>query len=262
MERGWWDIDEQEQRRRECQLLCQVEMLGERLLFDGRLYDAIGKELDALIELGGVSLFTPEIVHDIFSNSAPVQYCSMGQYYYQQQSLKALVLHHWSCFDSCTAINYYEYIECFEQDGAFAAQVMLEVVSEIGWAVERWGAQVGSTIDVNEKKEQVAKERGGFQWIERREGKRDGVWLACRYMCTFTGCTTTDFRTYSRCFVLDGVFAAEILSYMREELLWILDRWGIERGSSVDLATERYDEEQEELLQSMADKNYRRQGWS
>ena len=259
MDDDWWILNEYEQSQRVCQLLCRVHMLGERLLFDWRfLQDVVQQELHTLIEKAEISPFTPEILLEVLSNSAPVEYPPCGAH----ESLRPFVLYHWSSFDFSTKINYSAYFECFERDGEFAAEMMAYMASELEWAVERWGKQTKSTIDINAKKKQLAADDGLSQCVERRYGKCDGVWLACRYMCTWTGCTTTAFRTYSRCFELDGAFAANVMWYMAEELLWVVDRWGMERGWSVDFAAEKQEEEYEEALQSMVDKIMRRGGWN
>ena len=72
--------------------------------------------------------------------------------------------------------------------------------------------------------------------------RRTDVSLALRYLCTFEGCTTTQFYKYSECFELDGAFAAEILAYMAGELRWIREKWGEERGPRVNVAQEQENE--------------------
>lgn len=99
-----------------------------------------------------------------------------------------------------------------------------------------------------------------------RPKTRQEVWLALRYICIFAGCQTTDFRAYYQCFELDGEFAAEILNYMGQELLWIVDVWGKKRGLMVDVAAEREEEEraaqEKSDLEHIVQKIMRRKGWS
>lgn len=259
MDDNWWELSKDQQRQQVCQLLCRVQILGERLLFHRVFLEGeVQQELETLIEQIEPSPYTAEITQEVLSSSAPVQYRGYWGYF----SLRPVVLGHWLSFDICTTTDFYEYIGCFEQDGAFAAEVMTYMASEIMWAVKRWEKQTETIVDVNEKKQQLAEEDGLSHCVVRRYGRPHGVWLVCRYMCTFTGCTTTNFRRYSECFELDGAFAAEIMEYMAEELLWVVDCWGIELGSWVDYAAEKVEEEQEESRQRLVDKIIRRGGWT
>lgn len=211
------------------------------------------RELDTLVEKAKPSPLTPEIVQEVLSGSTPVEHWTLAD-----DSLRPFVLHHWCDFDLCTTIDYYDYAECFELDGAFAAEMMAYMAYELQWAVGRWEKQTQTAVEVNAKKKQLAEEDGLDQSMERIYGKREGAWLACRYMCTFTGCTTTDFRAYSQCFELDGTFPAHIMEYMAEELLWVVDRWGVERGRSVDFSAEKQVEEDEDAFQRMVDRAIQR----
>ena len=123
MDDDWRDLNEDEQCQRVCQLLCRVHMLGERLLFDWRFLLDVQRNLDALLEKVKHSPFTPKILQEVFSESAPVELLTLD--------LRGFVLNHWMSFDLCTTIDYYKYVECFEQDGAFAAKMMAYVASEL-----------------------------------------------------------------------------------------------------------------------------------
>ena len=251
----WWGMNERKERQivcqRACQLLCRLHILCERLLFDYRfLRGEVQRELDSVIARAETSPFTVEIIQEVLANSAPVHpeaYCSIT-------SLRPFLLEHWSNFCLCTTINFYDYVECFEQDGRFAAAVMAYMAWELMWVVSRWGKQTESVVDLDEKKKEFYEKEGLSQSMVKSCGRRQGVWLVCRYMCTFKGCTTTYFPGYSHCFELDGGLAAEIMTYMAEELVWAVDRWGTERGSKVDFTAEKAEEEIEDLLQSFIDK--------
>lgn len=207
---------------------------------------------------------TPAIVEEVLEGSGPVDYGSRGSW--ASNSLRPFVLRYLCTFEFCTVVEFMDYVECFELDGAFAAEIMKFLASEMKWAVDRWGAHMGASIDVTEKKRQILEEEGNAQCIAKSPKTRKGVWLALRYMCTFSGCQTTDFRAYSQCFELDGGFAAEILNYMVRELRWIVEVWGKERGWTVDVARERedeaYDLQERSDLEHTVQKYMRRGGWS
>ena len=240
-----WDWCKDERFVQACQVLCRVHFLGERLLFDARLLDhTIQWQLNATIEkakiFGKIMPLTPEIVDEVLSESAPVRYCGQMncQMNWENRSLRPFVLGNLRTFEFCTGGDWMEYAECFQLDGAFAAELMVFLAGELKWAVERWEAQVGWPVDVAEKNLEYAK-HDYYQCVVIRPKICDGVWLALRYMCTFAGCMSTDFRAYGQCFELDGEFAANILNYMALELLWIVEMWGWERGEEVDVAAER-----------------------
>lgn len=227
-----------------CQLLCRVHMLGERLLFDRRFLEkTVQAELEALIEEakedGDPNPFTPEIIEDILSQSAPVDSFST----WWNLSLRSFLFEKLCDYDVCANMDLMKCSKCFELDGAFAAELMGYMAGELLWAVELWGAQTESIVDVAEKELQLAGEEGRSQWLVKKPKRRSYVWLALRYMCTFQGCTTAKFREYIDCFELDGAFAAEILAYMAGELRWVREKWGEERGPSVDVAQEKEEED-------------------
>ena len=268
------DFDRRESERSQvvCQTLCRVHILGERLLFDRDfLRRGIHEELDTLIEKattsGELIPLTPEIVEEVLTNSAPTRYWgNKGPPNFANPSMRRFILRHLCTFQFCTTVDFMDFADCFERDGAFAAEMMVFMASELKWAKERWEAQVGLSVDVVEKKMQCAKEEGNAQCVTMRSKTGQGVWLALRCICTFAGCQTTDFRAYSQCFELDGEFAAAILAYQAEEVLWIVEMWGKERGSSVDVAAEReeeYEIEKEKSdLERMVHKFRRRRGWT
>lgn len=205
-----------------------MHFLGERVLFDDRLLRAgIQYQLDDIIEEARSSAefmpLTPEIIEEVLSESASVRYG--GRMSWASQPLRPLVLRHLCTFQFCTEVDFMDYVGCFENDGAFAAEIMEFMKSEIEWAVKRWEADVEQPVDAAEKEQQFADEEGVAQWVATRPRALQGVGLVLRYFCTFAGCTKTDFRAYSQCFELDGEFAAEILNYMVEELLWIVEMW-------------------------------------
>lgn len=264
-----WDLSQNDRLKQACHLLCRVHILGERLLFDDRLLGgSVEHQLDTVIEEAETSgepiPLSPEIVEEVLTNSAPVPY--WGGWGWANPSLRPFVLRHLCTFQFCTTVDFMDYVECFERDGAFAAEIMRFMASELKWAKERWEAQIGSPVDVVEKKMQCAEEEGNAQCMTTRPKTRQGVWLALRCICTFAGCQKTDFRAYNQCFELDGEFAAEILNYMAEEALWIMKVWGMERGSVVDVAAEREEEariaQEKSDLEHMVQKIMRRGGWS
>lgn len=142
-------------------------------------------------------------------------------------------------YDLCANVDFMSCSKCFELDGVFAAELMMFMARNLVWAVELWGAQTESIVDVVEKKLGLAEEEGKFQSMLKMPKRRSDAWLALRYFCTFQGCTTTSFGKYSKCFELDWVFAAQILAYMAEELRWVREKWGEERGLRVNVSQEK-----------------------
>ena len=221
-------------------MLCQVHLLGERLLMHESFFEDVRDKLKEYIkaaieevnEYGTSMSWMAEIIHQVLSESAP---CG-------ELSLRRYLLYNLYDFTFCTTFNFLDCASSFELDGGFAADLMMYLARELKWAVELWGAQTQSTVDVAEKKLREAEDNGELHAIAKRPKGKEGIWLALRHLCTYTGCTTTDFRAYSRCFELDGSFAAEILDFMGAELKWVVERWGQERGPEVDVAQEREDE--------------------
>lgn len=203
--------------RRACQLLCRVHILGERLLLDYRfLSHAVHAELQTLIErtknndylsdfLPEIP-FTPEIIEEVLSQSEPVE-----SFTGWATPLRHFLLQQLCDYESCAKMGFMKYSRCFELDGAFAAEIMMYMAGELVWAEDLWGAQTESIVDVVEKRLKLAEEEGYFQALVKKPERRSDLWLALRYLCTFEECTTTDFREFSMCFELDGLFAAEIL---------------------------------------------------
>ena len=264
-----WGLSKYRQLEHACRVLCRVHFLGERLLFDQRLLESgVQGELDTVIEEAENTRdfmpLTPEVIEEVLSDSAPVQY--EGEMSWASCSLRPFVLGHLRTFRFCTTVKFMEYAACFEMDGAFAAELMTFMASEMKWAVERWEADVEEPVDIIEKQRQFAETEGFSQYVTTRPEKGQGVWLVLRYICTFSGCMAMDFRAYSQCFELDGGFAASIMDYMAQELLWIVEMWGWERGWPVDVAAEKDEEEriaqEESDRQHMLEKTLRRQGWS
>lgn len=249
-------------------------MLGERLLFDDRfLQFEVRRELSTIIEEAATSRaftpraftpLTPEVVEEVLVGSAPVEYGNMWEWHFL--SLRPFTVRQLCNFDFCTTNDFTKYAECFELDGAFAAEIMVFITDEVKWAVERWEGQIDSPVDIFDVKKKFAAEQSNSKCMERGPKKCQDFWLALRIMCTYAECPTTDLRAYSQCFELDGNFAAEILEYKARELLWVLERWGDERGSKVDFAAEKEEEErvaqEESDRQHMVDKIMRRAGWT
>lgn len=261
-----WDPSEAELQEQTCRLLCRVHMLGERLLFQSSfLQNVVQEQLHTVLEEARVSHqfmpLTPNIVEEILSHSAPLRYDS--PWAWESASLRPFVLRHLCTFELCTTVDFWDYAACFEGDGAFAADIMHFIAGELKWAVEQWEVQTGWDVDVAAKKEELAQEEGYDQWVALRPNIRRDVWLALRYISSFAGCQKTDFRAYAPCFELDGQVAAEILDCLAEELRWVAERWGVERGAEVDWAKEKQEYECEtRFLERMMDKIKRRAGWS
>ena len=233
----------EESMREACKTLCQVHILGERLLFDKyEFLRKVQKKIRTLIKLAkerGITVpWTADIIHKVLSESAPYQF-----YFYRfwgNCSLRPFMLESLCSFEFCTNFDFLKCGDIFKLDGQFAAGLMDYMARELKWAVELWGAQTESLVDIAEKKLQLAQEEGNSQIITKRP--KGGVWLALRYACTYSGCTTIEFEAYSECFELDGKFTAELLNFMATELRWVVERWGLERGPKVDVDQEKEDE--------------------
>lgn len=226
-----------------CETLCQVHILGERLLFEEyEILRKVQKKIRKLIKLAKeeeiAMPWTPDIIHKVLSESTPYQL--YGYRSSESLSMRPFLLESLSSFDFCANFDFLNNGEILKLDGQFAASLMHDMAREIKWAVELWGAQTLSSVDVTEKKLQLAQEEGNSQTITKRP--KGGVWLALRYACTYSGCTTIKFEAYSQCFELDGQFTAELLSFMATELKWVVERWGLERGPKVDVDQEKEDE--------------------
>lgn len=263
-----YTLDQDEKLRQACEVLCRVHFLGERLLFDSRILEyGVRMQLEAVLEEAKLSEraipLTPQIVAEVLSDSAPVRYGDAVSW--QCNSLRPFVLENLSTFQFCTTVDFMDFADCFELDGAFAAELMRFLASELEWARARWETKTGWPVDVTEKRMERAEYEGYSQWVAIRPNPCPGELIALRYICTFAGCQTTDFRAYSQCFERDGEVAAEILNYMAEELLWIVEAWGIEMGEVVDFAAEKAEEariaEEESTNQHMLDKIMQRGGW-
>ena len=232
-------LDDHEKNQQASQLFCRVHMLGERLLMDFSFFRTVQEEFKDFIKRmktwTSLNPFTPELIDEVLSHSMPVsQLCS-----YSNTSLRSFVFEQLCDYDFCAD---FDFLECSELDGAFAGKLMGYMSRQLVWAVELWGAQTESIVDVVEKKLKLAEEEGNSQTMVKGPKRRSDLWLALRYFCTFQGCTTTSFYKYSECFERDGAFAAEILAYMSGELRWIREMWGEERGPRVNVAQEQENE--------------------
>ncbi len=185
-----------------CQFLCRLHFLGERLLFDGRLLeDVIQVQLDELIEEAkdkGIPMpLDPEIVEEVLSESAPVRYG--GERKGENHSLRPFVLRKLCTVDVCTSVDWADYSDCFQLDGAFAAEMMIFLDSEIAWAEE---ARDNRWFDI--------------------AGIKD------RWMiggCILEECDIMGFREESGCFEEDGAMAAERLGIMAEYFRNVWEAW-------------------------------------
>lgn len=254
-----WCVYSPVAHRRACQLLCRVHMLGERLLFDHRfLGDVVREELQTLIERAKgndyLNPFTPEIIEEVLSRSEPLE-----SFHGWVTTLRAFLLQQLRDYEFCAKLDFMKCSRCFELDGAFAAELMMFMARELEWARELWGAQTESMVDIVEKKLRLAEVEGNLKALVNGPKRRSDLWLALRYLCTFQGCTTTNFRHFNNCFELDGLFAAEILAYMAGELLWIREKWGEERGPKVNIAqekeTEEWNEQDQDDIERLVNRN-------
>ena len=264
-----WDQSNIERFTEICRPLCRLHTLGERLLFDYRFLELVVQhQLEEAIEEansnGKVMTLSPEIVEEVLSESTPVVYDK--SILSDVPSLRPFVLRHLCTFDFCITVNFMNYAHCFEKDGAFAAEIMIYLASEVKWAKERWEAQVRRPVDVFRKQVQVTEDEGSSQCIALRTKLGEGVWVVLRRICTSAECSATGIRRFSNLFGMDGVFAAEFLNHMATELLLTIERWGEEREENVDFAEEKEEEErlehEAEALQHMTDKAIQRNGWS
>lgn len=236
----------EEESEKACELLCQMYKLGERLLLDEDFLGDVRKKLHELTETakkGGIPMpWTADIIHQVFSGSAPVQFVG-GFINWKNPSLRPFLLGKLCTINFCTKFDFSNCGESFKLDGGLIAELMKYLAGELKWAVELWEAQIDSSVDIAEKKLELAQAEGTSKSITKQSKGNEGIWLALRYACTYSGGTTTDFRAYSQCLELDGSFAAEILNFIAIELRWIIERWGQERGPKVDVMQENEDEE-------------------
>ena len=185
-----------------CKLLCRLHFLGERLLFDGRLLeDFIQVQLDDIIEEAkykGIPMpLDSEIVEEVLSESAPVHYG--GEPKGKNYSLRPFVLKHLCTVDICTSVDWADYADCFQLDGAFAAEMMIFLDSEIAWAEE-------------------ARDNRWFNIAKMKDRWMIGG-------CILEECDIMGFREESGCFEEDGAMAAERLGIMAEYLRGVLEAW-------------------------------------
>ena len=264
-----WDQSSSENFTEICRPICRLHTLGERLLFDYRFLElVVQNQLEEAIEEanpnGKVMTLSPEIVEEVLSESTPVVY--EKSILSDVPSLRPFVLRHLCTFDFCMTADFMDYADCFEKDGAFAAEIIIYLASEIKWAKERWEAQVGWPVDVFRNQEQVTGDEGSSQCIASRTKLSEGVWVVLRRICTSAECSATDIRGFSNLFEMDGAFAAEFLNHMATELLLTIEWWGKEREEKVNFAEEKKEEErleqEAEALQHMTDKAIQRNGWS
>ena len=252
-----------------CQLLCRIHTLGERLLFDERfLYFGVQMELDKVIEKAKtweLSIpFNPDTVEEVLSKSAPAQY--EVDHWWFSLSLRPILLQYLCNFQFCTTVEFKDYKNCFRKDGAFAAELLTYLASEIKWAKERGEAQVGRPIDGFEDDQLVTEGQGAPRPAVTGTQQNEGIWVALRHICTSEGCSATDIRAFSKHFELDSAFAADFLNSTAKEWLEIVESWGKERGYEVDVAAEHEEEERIAQEASATDRLVRRimlrGGWS
>ena len=243
------DLWETEGRQKACELLCQMHVLGERLLFDTTFLRDVEEKLDTVMDTvmeaakqDGIPMpWIADIMSLVLSESAPYQYVNWWDSF-ENPSLRPSLLRNLRTLEFFTTFEFSNCGKVFALDGGFAAELMMYLAEELKWAVELWGAQTQSSINIAEKKLQEAQESGDLQALTKRPKKNLGRWLASKYACTYTLCTTMNFRLCSHIFEQDGFFAAEILDFMATELKWIVEKWGRERGPKVDVAQEKEDE--------------------
>lgn len=152
-----------EQRQQACRILCRVHALGERLLLNGGFQDAVRAELSDLVERAKEyrhpNPFSPEIIEEVLSESAPVTRYPR----WSDLSLRSFLFQQLYDYDFCAEMDFMKCTQCFKLDGAFAAALMMYMARELEWAVELWRAQTESVVDVVGKKLQLAEEEGNFQ---------------------------------------------------------------------------------------------------
>ncbi|KAL9124283.1 MAG: hypothetical protein Q9175_008236 [Cornicularia normoerica] len=146
-----------------CRILCRVHALGERLLLNGGFQDAVRAGLSKLVErakeCGHPNPFSPEIIEEVLSESAPVTRYPR----WSDLSLRSFLFQQLHDYDFCAEMDFMKCTQCFKLDGAFAAALMLYRARELEWAVELWRAQTESVVDVVGKKLQLAEEEGNSQ---------------------------------------------------------------------------------------------------
>ncbi|CAD6590043.1 MAG: hypothetical protein ASARMPREDX12_004161 [Alectoria sarmentosa] len=244
---GRMDVDDlhyfqsEEKNQKACELLCQTYMLGERLLLDRDFLRDVKKQLKELTETakkGEIRMpWTADIIHQVLSGSAPAQFGD-GYINWKNPSLRPFLLGKLRTIDFCTNFDFSNCGESFKLDGEFTAELMEYLAAEMKWAVELWEAQTDSSVDIAEKKLELAQAEGTSESITKRSKGYQGIWLAL-----------------SQCFELDGSFAAELLNFMAIELRWIIERWGQERGPKVDVMQEK--EDRERIEEEYEDAQYR-----
>lgn len=264
------DLDGIQKLVHACQLLCRVHILGEHLLFDVRFLESgVQTELDKVVEKAKTKglpiLFSPDIVEEVLSRSAPTNY-ERDWVWNFSFSLRPIVLRHLCDFHFCTTVDFMIYKNCSQKDGAFAAELLVFLASETKWAKERGEAQVGGPIDVFENEELVTEGQGAPGGAATGTQQNEGIWVALRHICTSEEYIATSIRAFSKHFELDSAFAAKFLNYMATEWHETVERWGKARGTKVDIAEEKAEEEriaqEESLHKSSVQKMIRRDGWS
>ena len=141
-----------------------MHIIGERLLLDERfLRDTVQEELGTLVERAKrnapINPFTPEIMQEVLSQSAPQQdYCSWADL-----SLSPILLQHLCDYEFCANMDFLKCNKCFELDGAFAAELMMYMARQLVWAEELWGRQTESVVYVVDKELELAEEEGNLQ---------------------------------------------------------------------------------------------------
>ena len=230
-----------------CQILCRVHVLGERLLFDYRfLRFVVLMQLDNVIEEANTyelkTPLSPEVVEEVLSGSAPVDYASNDNW--SMFALRSVVLRHLCSYQFYTTVDFKNYVKCFQIDGAFATELVVFLASEIKWAKQRAEAELGWPVDVFGKEDEVTADQGSDQSTPVMTKLNVGVWVALRRICTSERCDSNDIREFSKYFELDGAFAAAFLNHMATEFSLTVERWGKERGEKVDIAAEKGEEEE------------------
>ena len=241
---------------RRAELLCQMHMLGERLLFIVENLEGFKEKLSAVMDgfmecvkadgrdCNATSIqWMADIMYKVLSGSARDQYDSCYWRDTYNLSLRSTLLSYVCNFDFYTRFDFRDCGEALALDGAFAAAVMGYLERDVEWAVELWGAQTQSSVNLADKKIQYARENGDSTTVTTRPREPPGRCLTLRYTCTERGCTSTDFQAYVKRFESDGSFAAEKIDNMVTEMEWVVERWGRERGRKVDVAQEKDDEE-------------------
>lgn len=246
------DLDGYERLVQACQLLCRLHILGEHLLFDYRFLESgVQMQLETVIEEAKREELPiplrPDIVEEVVSRYALAQYTDFCSSF----TLRPVVLRHLCNFQFCTTVDFTDYENCFQKDGALAAELLVFLASEIKWANKRCEAQVGRRVYMYGIEQQFTGGQGSNQLLTTNSQTDEGVWIALRYVCTSEAYTTHYIRSFSRYFELNAAFAAAFLNQMAKELLWTIERWGEERGRKVDVAVEKEEERITNLEQSV-----------